>query len=102
MSGSFVIGPALTMSQDAVQAAGIVARTDVAAALVLDREPISLAVLLGLVVLLAILLEASPALVRAFLSLAVDALLDRLFLRPRVKLLDQTGVRFVSLLAFGV
>jgi hypothetical protein len=86
-----------------VKIPGIIARSVAASPLlVLLGEPRSLAVLLPLIVLLAVLDEATLSLQRRPFAFALDDVLDRLSRRRLVQLLDEARVRTRPMLSLGV
>jgi hypothetical protein len=90
------------MTKHAVQVAAVVAGSIVATAAMLLEEPLPLAVLLSLVVLLAILDETAFTLVRRFPSLLLDALGYRLLMRTRLELLDDVPMRLFAMVTLRV
>jgi hypothetical protein len=90
------------MLQHAVEVSGVVARSVVTIQLVLGEQVRVLAVLLGLVVLLAILHEPAAAFLGETLTVLLDTIGARLSVLALVQLLDKTRVCLATVLPLGV
>jgi hypothetical protein len=92
----------LTMSEDAMQIPAVIAGTVVSAADMFNEQACLLAVLLGLVVLLAVLYESPLAPIGCTLAGCRDALRFRRFVRARLQLLSKPGPRLGPMITLGV